>query len=67
MFFILVYSALNPADWKIQRLGWLVEHFPVILGFDTAGVVEEVGEGVKDYVKGDRMSAYPTFLLEEIF
>ncbi|CAA7267185.1 unnamed protein product [Cyclocybe aegerita] len=47
--------ALNPADWKIQKYGIIVEEFPVILGFDVAGDVEEVGEGVTEFAKGDRV------------
>ncbi|KAJ3512077.1 hypothetical protein NLJ89_g3734 [Agrocybe chaxingu] len=48
-------AALNPADWKIQKYGIIVEEFPVILGFDVAGDVEEVGEGVTEFAKGDRV------------
>jgi NADPH:quinone reductase-like Zn-dependent oxidoreductase len=48
-------AALNPADWKIQKYGYLIEKFPAILGFDIAGDVEEIGEGVTDLQKGDRL------------
>lgn len=47
--------ALNPADWKIQKYGILVEKYPAILGFDIAGDVEEIGEGVNEFQKGDRV------------
>lgn len=46
--------ALNPVDWKIQK-GFFVETFPAILGFDIAGDVEEIGEGVTDFRKGERV------------
>ena len=48
-------AALAPVDWAIQSMGILVEKYPVILGFDAAGTVEEVGEGVTKFKKGDRV------------
>ena len=48
-------TSLNPVDWKIHKYGFLVEKFPAVLGIDLAGDVEEVGEGVTAFVKGDRV------------
>lgn len=48
-------AALNPVDWGIQAFGILVEQYPSILGEDIAGTVEEVGEGVTKFSKGDRV------------
>ena len=48
-------AALNPADWKIQKYGVVAEKYPAILGFDIAGDVEEIGEGVAEFQKGDRV------------
>ncbi|KAH9919388.1 chaperonin 10-like protein [Fomitopsis serialis] len=48
-------TALNPVDWKIQAFGIFVEKFPSIIGGDAAGVVVEVGEGVTNLKKGDRV------------
>ena len=48
-------AALNPADWKIQKYGVLFDKFPGIVGFDIAGDVEEIGEGVTEFQKGDRV------------
>ena len=48
-------AALNPVDWKIQKYSLFVEKFPAILGTDIAGDVEEIGEGVTEFQKGDRV------------
>ncbi|KAJ7442727.1 chaperonin 10-like protein [Mycena galericulata] len=50
-------SALNPVEWKQQKEGFIIEKYPSILGLDIAGDVEELGEGVKGYSKGDRVFA----------
>jgi len=49
-------AALNPIDWIIQR-GYfpMVDTFPAVLGTDAAGDVVEVGEGVTNFAKGDRV------------
>jgi NADPH:quinone reductase-like Zn-dependent oxidoreductase len=47
-------AALNPADWKIRN-GYVPVKFPAILGSDVSGDVEEIGEGVTDFKKGDRV------------
>lgn len=53
-------SSINPIDFKM-RSGAAKEHFPVtfpaILGRDVAGIVRELGEGVKDFAIGDRVFA----------
>jgi NADPH:quinone reductase-like Zn-dependent oxidoreductase len=53
-------ASLNPIDWKM-RSGAAKEHFPVtfpaVLGRDVAGIVRELGEGVKDFAIGDRVFA----------
>lgn len=48
-------TALNPVDWKIWWNGIMVKDFPAIVGSDGAGIVEEVGEGVTNVAKGDRV------------
>ncbi|KLO07952.1 GroES-like protein [Schizopora paradoxa] len=60
---IKVYAtALNPADWKIQKYNPpFVKEYPYFLGSDIAGVVEEVGEGVTTFAKGDRVIAKGTW------
>ena len=48
-------TGLNPVEWKIRAFNFLVEKYPVILGLDAAGTVEDVGEGVSTLAKGDRV------------
>lgn len=50
-------AALNPVDYKIQLHGKYVENCPAVLGEDIAGIVEEVGQGVENLSKGDRVLA----------
>lgn len=49
--------AVNPVDWKIQDHGIFLKQWPNILGCDMAGEVVEVGAGVKNLKKGDRVTA----------
>jgi len=57
----IVYTAVNPVDWKI-RLGLLekrVPHeFPIIPGWDAAGTIAAVGQGVTSFKIGDEVFAY---------
>lgn len=48
-------AALNPIDYKIQQTGVFIENYPAILGVDMAGVVEDAGEGVQGFAKGDKV------------
>jgi NADPH:quinone reductase-like Zn-dependent oxidoreductase len=54
-------AGINPVDWKIRE-GYLKDlfthEFPVILGWDAAGVVEGVGNGVTRFKQGDEIFAY---------
>ncbi|KAF8910463.1 hypothetical protein CPB84DRAFT_1842479 [Gymnopilus junonius] len=50
-------TSLNPVDWKIQKYGMFAEEFPAVLGTDIAGDIEEVGEGVTEFKKGDKVFA----------
>jgi NADPH2:quinone reductase len=53
-------AGVNPVDWKIceGRLAPVPHAFPLIPGWDVAGVVEELGEGCQKFRKGDRVFAY---------
>lgn len=50
-------SAVNPLDTKIRAgaAAHARHPFPAILGMDMAGVVEEVGEGVEGFSRGDEV------------
>ena len=54
-------ASVNPIDWKIFS-GALAGGQPLegtgYLGFDAAGVVDEVGEGVSDVSVGDDVSVF---------
>ena len=54
----VAYASVNPADWK-AREGWLAQYFqyqfPFVVGFDAAGVVAAVGDGVTGLAVGDRV------------
>jgi len=57
----VVAAGVNPVDYKIREgmLEALMPHaFPLIPGWDVAGVVEEQGEGASRFRRGDRVWAY---------
>lgn len=56
---IEIYStSVNPIDWKLRE-GYLKDmlpyDFPIILGWDAAGVVRDTGDDVHKFKKGDRV------------
>ncbi|RUS15654.1 GroES-like protein [Endogone sp. FLAS-F59071] len=53
-----VVVALNPVDWKQIKYNIAVPQWPVVVGADTAGIVEEVGPEVTDFQPGDRVFSY---------
>ncbi len=57
----LHYTSVNPVDWKIREgmLQNLIPHkFPIIPGWDAAGVITAVGSLVKKFKVGDEVYAY---------
>ncbi|MEV6314472.1 NADP-dependent oxidoreductase [Streptomyces sp. NPDC051776] len=54
-------AGVNPVDWKITEgyLGQLVyADFPLVPGWDVAGVVERVGVSVTEFAPGDEVIGY---------
>jgi len=55
-------TSINPIDWKLRE-GYLKAmipfEFPIILGWDAAGVIEAVGNKVDQVKPGDRVFARP--------
>lgn len=57
----ILYTSVNPVDWKICEgllKGRLPHEFPLIPGWDAAGVVAAVGKNVKKFKTGDEVYAY---------
>ena len=54
-------AGVNPVDWKIRE-GYIKDlfpyEFPIILGWDAAGIVEQVGLEVTHFKEGDEIFAY---------
>ena len=56
----VVAAGVNPVDWMIregQLKDAMPHRFPLIPGWDVAGVVEELGSGTTRFRKGDRVWA----------
>jgi NADPH:quinone reductase-like Zn-dependent oxidoreductase len=55
-------TSINPIDWKLRE-GYLKEmlpfDFPIILGWDAAGIIQDVGKNVKDFQVGDEIFSRP--------
>lgn len=49
----VIFSGSNPKDWKRPQLGE-----PHNSGDDISGIIEEVGENVTEFKKGDRVAAF---------
>jgi len=47
-------AGVNPSDWK-KREGLMDQELPQTMGYEAAGVVDELGEGVTEVAVGDRV------------
>jgi NADPH:quinone reductase-like Zn-dependent oxidoreductase len=54
-------AGVNPVDWKTRTTGGRLGAPPFVLGWDLAGVVEELGFGVTRFAVGDRVFGMPRF------
>jgi NADPH:quinone reductase-like Zn-dependent oxidoreductase len=57
-------AGVNPVDWKTREghgMAAVLGEPPFVLGWDVAGVVEEVGFGVTTLAVGDRVHGMPWF------
>ena len=54
-------SSVNPVDWKVREgylAGAIDTVFPVVPGWDVAGVVEAVGPAITEFAVGDEVYGY---------
>ncbi|REE89023.1 NADPH:quinone reductase-like Zn-dependent oxidoreductase [Paenibacillus taihuensis] len=54
-------AGLNPVDYKIAMNGHPNWQYPHVSGVDAAGIVDAVGEGVTQWVVGDRVVYHGDF------
>lgn len=52
-------AGVNASDWK-KRRGLMDEELPQTLGYEAAGVVDELGADVRDVALGDRVFGFCT-------
>ena len=50
-------AGVNPSDWK-KRKGLMGGELPQTMGYEAAGVVDELGEGVADVAVEDRVFGF---------
>ena len=50
-------AGVNPSDWK-KRKGLMDQELPQTMGYEAAGVVDELGEGVANVAVGDRVFGF---------
>ncbi|WP_424809615.1 NADP-dependent oxidoreductase [Rhodococcus sp. 27YEA15] len=52
-------AGINASDWK-KRQGLMDQVLPQTMGYEAAGIVDEVGDGVTDVNVGDRVFGFTT-------
>jgi len=55
-------TSINPIDWKVRKGDFkekLAFKFPIILGWDAAGIISKVGKNVTDFTVGDKVFVRP--------
>lgn len=57
---------INRAEVMYRSGKYVIEpHFPAKLGYEASGIVEDVGENVSTFSKGDKVSVIPSFMFTE--
>lgn len=51
-------TALNPVDWIVRDFDILIAKYPAIGGYDAAGIIKQVGEGVSNLTVGDEVYVF---------
>ncbi len=57
-------AGINPVDWQTRQGGGMsvaIGDPPLILGWDVAGTIEQIGRGVTRFGPGDRVFGMPWF------
>jgi NADPH:quinone reductase-like Zn-dependent oxidoreductase len=54
-------AGINPVDWKVRAGGGFLGEPPFTVGWDVAGVVEQVGFGATGVREGDEVLGMPWF------
>lgn len=57
---------LDPADSKMLYGGYFVSSWPVVLGHESAGVVESVGKDVTAFQPGDEVFGFTSWVLGRV-
>ncbi|MEB8340807.1 NADP-dependent oxidoreductase [Streptomyces endophyticus] len=50
-------AGVNASDWK-KRQGLMDQELPQTMGYEAAGVVDEIGDGVEEVALGDRVFGF---------
>lgn len=50
-------AGVNASDWK-KRQGLMDQELPQTMGYEAAGVVDEIGDGVEEVAVGDRVFGF---------
>ena len=50
-------AGVNASDWN-KRLGLMDQELPQTMGYEAAGIVDELGEGAKNVALGDRVFGF---------
>ncbi|KAF7320715.1 GroES-like protein [Mycena chlorophos] len=57
----IMAAGLNPMDPARHKQDMMLPAYPIVLGSDVAGVIEQVGDGVVDFKTGDEVFAQTQF------